>query len=369
MEREEYRMDKMRLVDGDIELTRDEMRVLSVVVKASSIGEAAKKTGSPKKYVLDIVRKLNMYGILAFFPIFSKIGLSLVFIIADKETEKIARRIPHLFLHLSSSGDENIYIALADKKSLPEFQANAFAGTAKSYILGEVRGWNTEVINYLVGKLGVPENFTVNMLSEKLEKYIKEKIPSKAELRRFFGYFRVKEEDTYRKGSVYYVDLDPYDVLLLDSKLADAYASISGIAKRHGLYRQVLHYHYVNHVLPVWRSNIIMWKDVRAPMRPRLLHLKGRDVEVAEEYFRILYPTVFTVRPAGKDDEVFVFTYLPEEREEFLWSLTHAYGLDVAKDGEWELSLSYYASRPFSRIYTGSGWRSIYAEYLRAAGG
>jgi len=369
LDREEYRMDKMRLVDGDIELTRDEMRVLSVIVKSSSIGEAARKAGASKKYVMDIVRKLNMYGLLVFFPIFSKIGLSLVFVIADKDTEEIARRIPHFFLRLSSDDGENIYIALADKKSLPEFMSNAFSGLAQSYVLGEVRGWNTEIINYLVGKLGVPKSFTVNMLTGKLESYIREKIPSRAELKRFFGYFRVKEEDAYRKGNVYYVDLDPYDVLLLDSKLADAYASISGIAKRHGLYRQVLHYHYINHVLPVWRSNIIMWKDVRAPMRPRLLHLRGEDVEVAEEYFRVLYPTVFTVMPVGKGNDVFVFTYLPEEREEFLWSLREMYDLDVVKIDEWELSLSYYASKPFSRIYTGSGWRSIYYEYLRAIGG
>ncbi len=358
----------MHVSADDIELELHELKILSHIVSSSSLSEAAKKSGARKKKVLDIVDTLNKYGILVFFPAFSKIGLSLLLIAGGSETEAVARKIPHFALHLARSDGGMIYIVLADKKSLPEFRRHAFKGDVDIHVLGEVRGWNTEVIPYLAEKLGAPEKFTINSLIESLEKHLRDRALTKRELKKLFKLYKFREEHTRRSNRVYYVDLDPYDILLLDAKLTNAYTTVSSIARRHNLYRQVLHYHYVNHVLPVWRYNVIMWRDVRSSTRPRLLAYRGSDTDVVEEYFRLLYPTVFTVRPTNDKDLVFILTYLPGNREDRVNDLIERYRLDAAKVKDWELRATFFAEKPFSRIYTGRGWRSIYEDYVRAAG-
>ncbi|GEM_PF-3268857 len=358
----------MKPVTGDVELSRDELKVLTALTSSPSLSEAARRTGFSRKYVRDVARRLNELGILVFFPDLPKIGLSLIFILSEGEMFSFVKKIPHFFLHLKSRGSGFLYVALADKRSLPEFSRKAFSGGGKFYTLGEVRGWNTAFIDFLAERDGLGETFTVNEVASIFIEYLLERFDGRDSLKRFLASLKVRDRQGGAGSDVYYVDMDEYDVTILDSKLADAFVSISSIAKRHGLYRQVLHYHYVNHVLPIWKYNIVMWKGVGKRFEPRLLIYDGEDVDVVEEFYRTMYPTVFTARPINQRDSLVVLTYLPPDREEALGKLSKRFSLRFAKRFEEELILSYYASRPFSRIYTESGWRSIYEDYLEATG-
>lgn len=358
----------MLLDNRGVTLSRDELRVLINSINSKTVTEISKKTGLKKAYVLKFLREFRKVGGILFMPDFKKMGLhyGLVFLKEEgnrcREYNKAFSQLPHVIeeIELLETESGSVYMVLADRKTLPDLLSSDFSECFDFYDLELFEGWSTVHIRSVIEKMKPQEKIEVEKLAKDTLKNVQKKAKTKEDLRKMFEESRRIELQELPKTRVFYIDVDEYDVKILDFKVKDAYASISMIADEYRLYRQMLHYHYVNHVIPLWRGNIIIWKSVVPGASYQLFHYRGADVGIAKEYFRVL-PTTMMVTMSR--DNLFVFTSMNRDMVREVKSFLEKYGLDIIEAGYWPVRYKRTNKRPFSSIYAEKGWIPIYDSF------
>lgn len=355
----------------EVKITKEELNVLLNSINSRSVSEIIKKTGLQKAFVLNTLRAFKKAGAIMFMPDFRKIGLHLGLVFSKEEKprcktlQESLRKTPHTVMHFSLAGKsvQEAFLVIADRKTLPDLLASDFAECFSFYDIEDVEGWNAFLVREVVGRLEPGNPVSVNEIASRALRTIQEKAENKEELRRVFEEARKKELQALPKSTIYYMDMDEYDVKILDFKIVDAYASISKIAEELKLYRQMLHYHYMTHVIPVWKGNIIRWRSPSIGSSFRLFQYRGPDVNVVNEYYRILPYTIATLRSR---DVLFVSSALPVMMVKEVKTFIMRYNLDVHEEGEWIVQIRSARKRPFSSIYTEAGWLSIEKSFRKA---
>ncbi|RLE60226.1 MAG: hypothetical protein DRJ35_03895 [Thermoprotei archaeon] len=361
----------MIIEDEEVKITKDELRVLLNSINSKSVSEISKKTGLQKAFILNTLKTFKKIGTIMFMPDFQKMGLHLGLVFAKDEKaqcrvfQKAFGNIPHVVEHFSLMGKsvQDAFLVMADRKTLPDLLASDFTECFEFYDIESVEGWNTVLVRDVIEKLEPEKLVTVSEIALRSLKIIQEKAKNKEELKRVFEEARKKEFQSLPRSTVYYMDLDEYDVKILDYKVIDAYASISKIADEFKLYRQMLHYHYVNHIIPLWKGNIVRWRSSAIGASFRLLQYRGPDIDIVNEYYRILPYTLATLK--GKD-VLFVFSALPVMKIKEIKTFIMRYNLNVTEEGEWIIEIKFIRKHPFSSIYTKSGWLSIEESFRKA---